>query len=82
METPEKKEIIENLQEEDKVSRIAELYSSLSDEGRDQFAAQIAEDEDLMVRLLELLTKRSEEQEVEYTGSDSFIDFLRKVKEE
>jgi hypothetical protein len=85
MKTPDKeeiKDIIDGLPDKDKVSRIAELYSSLSEEGRDEFAAKIAEDEDLMARLLDLLTERSEEEEAEYTGTDTFVDFLRKVKEE
>jgi len=82
MKMPEKNDrFSDSIPEKDKVSRIAELYSSLSDEGKDEFAEKIAEDEDLMARLLSLLTERSIEEESDYSGGDSYIDFLRRVKE-
>jgi hypothetical protein len=69
-----------------KLDQILELYKGLSAEEKSQFVDKIAEDEDLMTRLLDLLLKRNQaeeqaEQQTDFTGTDSYIDFLKRVKE-
>lgn len=65
----------------EKVSRMSELYKSLSDDGKDSFVQNLLDDEDLMGRLLGTLLEINEENQGEFNGDSNFISFLRKVKE-
>ena len=69
--------------EKDKLDKIRELFRGLSEEEKNRFMTEIADDEELMAVLLAILTERNviqEETESE-GGTDSYIDFLRRVKE-
>jgi len=69
--------------EKDKLDKIRELFRGLSEEEKNRFMTEIADDEELMAVLLAILTERNviqEETESE-GGTEGYIDFLRRVKE-
>ena len=69
------------MNEEDTIGRIKELYQSLSEDGKDEFLAQLVESEEFMGRILNILLK-NENLSGSIDGIDpGFIEFLRKVKE-
>lgn len=65
----------------EKVSQIHELYSSLSEDGKEVFIQEILNDEELMARLLQSLLEISEDSQDAFEGKQTFVNFLRKVKE-
>jgi hypothetical protein len=69
------------MSESDKINRITELYSSLSEEGRDELISRILESEEIMGRILGALIAGDEIVEDGPVNTDSFVNFLRKVKE-
>lgn len=68
--------------DDEKLKQLLELYKQLSDEERASFASELAEDDELMMLLLGILTERNQAIEnVDSDGVEGFINFLRKVKE-
>jgi hypothetical protein len=66
----------------EKLKQLLELYKQLSDEEKASLASELAEDDELMTLLLNILTERNQVIEnVESDGVEGFINFLRKVKE-
>ena len=68
------------MSESEKLARILELYRSLSDDEKDLLAGELVRDEDMMRRLLEVITEESEARGLDYQGTDTYVDFLRRVK--
>jgi len=68
--------------ENEKLSEIMEMFRGLSEEEKGDFMSKLAEDEELMTRLLNILIGQTENQtQGEVTETGTFIDFLRKVKQ-
>ena len=66
----------------EKLKQLLELYKQLSDDEKASLASELAEDDQLMMLLLGILTERNQAIEsVEPDGVEGFINFLRKVKE-
>ena len=68
------------MSESEKLARILELYRSLSDDEKDLLAGELVRDEDMMRRLIEVITEESEARGLDYQGTDTYVDFLRRVK--
>lgn len=66
---------------ENKIDRIRELYESLTEDEKNQLVQEITQDEDLLSRLLAALTERSAEFEAEAGEAETFISFLKRVRE-
>ena len=68
--------------DDEKLKQLLDLYKQLSDEEKASLATELAEDDQLMMLLLGILTERNQAIESVETGEvEGFINFLRKVKE-
>jgi hypothetical protein len=66
----------------EKIKQLIDLYRQLSDDEKASFASEIAEDEELMTMLLNILTDKNQVMESgDLNEVEGFINFLRKVKE-
>jgi hypothetical protein len=65
-----------------KIKQILDLFKNLTEQEKSDFMNELAEDEELMSRLLNILMSRNEGiVQGELTDANTFIDFLRRVKE-
>jgi len=70
-----------DVKETETLSRIHELYLSLTDDGKDELVSMILESEEFMARILGALVSGDESIEMGEAATNGFVDFLRKVKE-
>lgn len=65
-----------------KIEILRSMYESLSDEAKNSYAANLIENDDLMRRLIGILNKMNEKNDTEFISTGTFIDFLRRIREE
>ena len=69
-----------NLPERDKVDRIVDIYRSLNDDEKEVLVTRIAQEEELLTRLLGFLIEQNADSESNFTEGSGFVDFLKRVK--
>ncbi|MFH1676101.1 MAG: hypothetical protein ABIC40_03665 [bacterium] len=69
------------MENSDAIVKIKELIGNLSDEGIDKLVSEIADNEEILSRLLDYLVDKNNEAGQESNGGTGYINFLRKVKE-
>ncbi len=69
------------MEEIEKITSIEELYSSLSEDGKDRLIGRILESEEFMARILNTLLSRDTDDDAGEAGTGGYVDFLRKVRE-
>ena len=63
------------------IAKIKELIGNLSEEGIDKLVSEIADNEEILSRLLSYLVDKNNEAGQESNGDTGYINFLRRVKE-
>lgn len=69
-----------NQPKSDKVDRIVDLYRSLNEDEKEVLVTRIAQEGELLTRLLELLIEQNADSESDFAEGRGFVDFLRRVK--
>jgi hypothetical protein len=66
----------------DKLTEIKNLFHGLSQEEKGVFMNELAEDDDLMSVLLNILVNRNDREELpgEVKETGTYVDFLRRIK--
>ena len=68
------------LPKRNKVEQIVDLYRSLDDAEKEVLVSQLAQEEELLTRLLDLLIEQNADSESDFMEDRGFVDFLRRVR--